>query len=67
MRQKKKNGITNIMTNEKTIVDPRMCKAHRMWMRKGQCEMCRLEADKLRQEREKLTGSNKPEVKIIKL
>lgn len=40
---------------------------HRMWMRKGQCEICRLEADKKRLEQEQYTGSNKPEVKIGKI
>lgn len=49
------------------LVDPRICQAHRMWMRKGQCEMCRLESDKRRLEYEKQTGSNKPEVKIGKI
>ena len=26
--------------------DPRKCPAHNMWMKKGQCEICRLEADR---------------------
>lgn len=40
---------------------------HRMWMRKGQCEMCRLEEDKRRAQLEKQTGANKPEVRIGKI
>ena len=40
---------------------------HRMWMKKGQCEICRLEADKRRAELERVGGSNKQEVKITKL
>lgn len=46
---------------------PQRCPMHRMWMRKGQCEICLLEADKRRKEQEKQTGSNKPEVKIGKI
>jgi len=38
-----------------------------MWMRKGQCEICRLEADKKLLEQQALTGSNKPEVIIGKV
>ena len=56
------------MTKSKTmVVDPRKCPMHRMWMKKGQCEVCRLNEDKLRIEREKLTGAHKPEVKIGKI
>lgn len=47
--------------------NPRQCPAHRMWLRKGQCELCRLEEDKRRIQAEKQHGSNKQEVKIIKL
>ena len=46
---------------------PQKCPMHNMWMRKGQCEICRLNEDKLRLEREKQTGSNKPEVIIGKI
>lgn len=53
--------------NKKPVVDPRICPAHRMWMRKGQCELCRMAQDKKQQELEQITGSNKPPVKIGKL
>lgn len=54
------------MSNPKAP-SPRQCPAHRMWLRKGQCELCRLEQDKQRHELEKLIGSNKQEVKITKI
>lgn len=57
---------TNLTTqNPKTY--KYKCPMHNMWMRKGQCEICRLEADKLRREREQLTGSDRQEVKITKI
>lgn len=46
---------------------PGRCQMHKMWMKKGQCEMCRLEAEKRQRELEKETGSNKPEVIIGKI
>ena len=46
---------------------PAKCPRHKAWMRKGQCEMCRLEEDKRKRELEQLTGSNKPEVIIGKI
>jgi len=36
---------------------------HNFWMRKGQCEICRLEQDAKQREREKLSGANKPPIK----
>jgi hypothetical protein len=55
--------------NEKSklITSPYKCPMHRMWMKKGQCEMCRLEEDRRRIELEKLTGAHKPEVIIGKI
>jgi hypothetical protein len=47
--------------------DFRKCQAHNMWMRKGQCELCRMAQDKQLLEQEKLTGSNKPEIKVGKI
>jgi hypothetical protein len=44
---------------------PHKCPAHNMWMRKGVCEVCRLNEDILRKHREDSHGSNKQEV-IIK-
>lgn len=52
------------MNNCKPIVSPYKCVAHRMWMRKGVCELCRLEADKKQQEQEKEMGVQKQEVVI---
>lgn len=46
--------------------DKRKCPKHKTWMKKGVCEVCRLEADKRKKEYEKLGGSNKPPVRIIK-
>jgi hypothetical protein len=40
------------------------CAAHNFWMKKGQCELCRMEQDKRLKERELLTGSNHPTIKI---
>lgn len=54
------------MTNQQPR-NPKQCPAHRMWMRKGQCELCRLEEDKRRIEAEKQHGTNKQEVVIKKL
>lgn len=47
------------------VRDFRKCPAHNFWMRKGQCELCRLEQDKRQREIERLGGSHKPKV-IIK-
>lgn len=47
--------------------DKRKCQAHNFWMRKGQCEMCRLQAEAKQREYERTGGSNKPPVKIGKL
>lgn len=55
------------MTNQTRSKSPYKCPAHNMWMRKGQCELCRLALDKQRQELEKQTGSAKQEVIIKKL
>lgn len=49
---------------EKGKPHPGRCTMHKMWMKKGQCEMCRLEADKRLKEQEALTGFNKPAIKI---
>lgn len=52
---------------KKPIIDPRMCAKHRMWLKKGKCEICRLEERRAQLKQEQLTGSNKPEVKIGKM
>lgn len=48
--------------------DKRKCPAHNFWMRKGQCELCRVEADKRHAEKmkkqEEAGGSHKPPIKI---
>jgi hypothetical protein len=46
------------------IKHPGKCPAHNFWMKKGQCELCRIERDKLIKHYESLTGSNKPTIKI---
>lgn len=43
---------------------PGRCQMHKMWMKKGQCEMCRLDAERKLKEQENRTGFNKPEIKI---
>lgn len=43
--------------------DRRKCPAHNMWMRKGQCEICRLNEDKKQRE----AGYVQPTIKIGKL
>jgi len=56
-----------------TQSDRRKCPKHNTWKKKNRytgvtsCEICRLEADKRQQEYEKIGGSNKPPVRIIKL
>lgn len=63
--ERESGALTTLeMTRRK---DPRKCPAHNMWMRKGSCEICRMAADKLQQEREQQSGSNKPPIKIGKL
>jgi ribosomal protein L37E len=47
--------------------DRRKCPAHNFWMKKGECELCRLERERRLQEYEKEGGSNKPPVKIGKI
>lgn len=54
---KKKDGVR----------DYRKCPAHNFWMKKGQCELCRLESEARQREYEKTGGFNKPPVKIGKL
>lgn len=44
----------------------RRCEMHNMWMRKGQCEMCRLRLDEIQRENELRGGANKPPVVIKK-
>lgn len=43
------------------------CPIHKSWLNKGVCDPCRLLETKKQRERELLTGSNKPPVKIGKL
>jgi len=47
--------------------DSRKCPAHNMWMRKGQCEICRLNADKLQKQRDAEAGIVRQPIKIGKL
>lgn len=55
------------MTKLKPLTTPYKCQKHRQWLKKGQCEMCRLDEQKHQRELEQLTGANKPEVKIGKI
>ena len=43
------------------------CEKHRMWLKKGNCELCCMERDAKRKETELLTGSNKPKVFIKRI
>jgi len=52
---------------EKGKPHPFRCQMHKMWLKKGQCEVCRLNADIKLKEQEAVTGSHKPEIKIGKL
>ena len=47
--------------------DSRKCPAHNMWMRKGQCEICRMAEVKLQQQRDAEAGVVKQPIKIGKL
>ncbi len=49
------------------ITDPRKCPMHNMWMRKGQCEICRLNEDRRRKAYELENEIVKQQVKIGKL
>jgi len=60
-----KSLYSNLM--EKGKPHPYRCQMHKMWLKKGQCEVCRLNADLKLKEQEALTGSNKPEIKIGKI
>lgn len=55
--RKKRDGVN----------DFRRCPTHKTWKKKGICEGCRLAEEKKLRENELLTGSNKPEIKIIKI
>lgn len=55
------------MSEHPKPTSPFKCPAHRMWMRKGQCEICRLELDKRTRSAEQQHGSNKQEVIIKKV
>ena len=43
------------------------CPMHNFWLKKGQCEICRLEVEKQQREYEKTGGANKPPVRVGKL
>lgn len=47
-----------------TPPNPRRCRKHRMWMRKGNCELCIMEQEALKKQYERTGGSNKPPIKI---
>jgi hypothetical protein len=47
--------------------DKRKCPAHNFWMRKGQCELCRMRLDEIQRQNELAGGSNKPKVVIKKI
>ena len=63
----KKDGMTSSTQTQKPITDPRKCKMHNMWMRKGQCEICRLAADQAQAKQDAINGVIKPKIKIGKL
>lgn len=57
-------------TTPKTTEDTkpsRRCLKHRMWLKKGNCELCIMEREAKKKEYEKLTGSNKPAIFIKRL
>jgi hypothetical protein len=43
------------------------CQKHRMWMKKGNCELCIMEREAKQKEYERMGGSNKPPIKITKV
>ena len=53
--------------NTPTPPNPRRCLKHRMWMKRGNCELCIMEQEALKKEYERTGGSNKPPVKIRKI
>lgn len=55
------------MTALAEVRKSRQCPIHRMWLKKGNCELCIMEREAKRKENEKLTGSNRPAIKIKKL
>ena len=45
----------------------RQCPKHRMWLKKGNCELCIMEREALKKEHEKTGGSKKLPIIIKKL
>lgn len=45
----------------------RQCPKHRMWLKKGNCELCIMEREAQRKETEKLTGSKRLPIIIKKI
>jgi len=62
MQQKPSEPIS-----KETKPHPYRCQKHRMWMKKGHCELCCMERDAQQKENELLGGSNKPKVFIRKI
>jgi len=52
---------------KKEIKDPRKCPAHNMWMRRGQCEICRMESDRRTRAFNETMGIVPQEIKITKV
>lgn len=50
-----------------TLIDPRKCKVHRSWMKKGVCDLCRLAKDKELNNYKRERGIVDVPIKVIKL
>jgi hypothetical protein len=66
MDENEKDG-TNSLPEIPKPRDPRKCPMHNYWMRKGQCEICRLEQDKAHSAYLASRGITKQKIKIGKL
>ena len=45
----------------------RQCPKHRMWLKKGNCELCIMEREAQKKELEKLTGSKRLPIIVKKI
>lgn len=64
-------GSRNNAKGPNYVVEPyktdRKCPRHNAWKKKGVCELCRLELDKIQQQNELTGGSNKQPIVIKKI
>ena len=62
-----KGKMTSKLQPISTLIDPRKCKIHRSWMKKGVCDLCRMAEQKALAEYKKKQGIVDVPIKVIKL